>query len=123
MSETKSGGLMAAFKEPRVQAIAAAAYPLIALGVGWATVTTTLNSHAQDIRDLKQSGVSLYTLAANVSAIKEGLSDLKLLTKDNYEELHALVTDIQRQIYAQRSSPTAMPASVTSSYEQGKAGN
>lgn len=110
MSETKSGGLFDELKGTKAKAYAAAAYPLVALGIGWAGVTNALDNHEREIRELKSQVPAVYRLTADMGYLKDRVSELREIEEKHYQNLRGTLDDIQRQMYARSTSPTAMPA-------------
>jgi len=121
VSETKSGGLFDQLKDSKAKTIAAAAYPLIALGIAWAGVTNALDDHEQDIRELKAQAPAVYRLTADMSYLKERVTELRDVEEEHYQDLRSTLNEIQRQIYARGASPTAMPAAAMGPHAQLKA--
>lgn len=121
MSETKSGGLLEGLKDNRAKAIMAVAYPLVAIGIAWAGVTNALDDHEQDLRELKAQVPAVYRLTADIGYVKERVSELKQIEDAHYQDLRGTLDEIQRQLYARSTSPTAMPAAAMGPHAQLKA--
>ena len=111
MSETQSGSLLDKLKNSdKAKLIPALIYGGIGLGISYATLVTKLDTAQGDIRDLQSSMPLVHRLSANVTDLKERVTELKNTEDAHYQDLRGTLSDIQRQLYARSTSPTAMPA-------------
>lgn len=99
----------------------AVASPLVAIGIGWANLTGAISAHERDINEMKSQVPAVYRLTADMTYLKERVTELKVVEDEHYRDLRETLDAIQRQMYSRGASPTAMPAAVSGPHAHLKA--